>query len=292
MADEKNKISVAVIVVSFNTVDLTRKALLALQASTVLPAMIMVVDNNSTDGSVGMVKGEFPEIELIESGENLGFARANNLALSKVAQEKYVWLLNSDTETDPRTLEQLFNYMENYPQTAGIVPQLVYPDGSWQSVGGYFPNWRNVLYYLLPLGYFLPKKIKMNLKSIALYPQEVPEAGVDLDYITGAAAFFRKSSLDQVGFLGEEYFMYFEETDLCWRLRQAGLELRAIKTDQVMHVYGGSFKKKHDPKRLRIFLESLEIFVRKNYPKWQVLVIVLEVKLFGGLSITLKSLKK
>lgn len=283
---------VSVVIVSFNTIDLTKNALLALGNSFVLPSQVIVVDNASTDGSVEMIKNDFPEVVLIESKENLGFAKANNLAIKEFAKEPFIWLLNSDTRAGNKTLGQLYDFMVNNPKIGAVEPSLVYPDGSMQSVGGYFPGILNTLLYLLPFTYLLPFGIKKRLKTIAFLPQSIPDNGIKLDYLTGAAIFLRRNILDEVGLLGEDYFMYFEETDLCWRIKRAGFDLMAIKTDPVMHVYGGSYKSKTDQKRLQIFLKSLQIFVNKNYFGIKKYLILVEVYLFGQFSIFIKGLKK
>lgn len=288
----RNKIPAAIIIVSYNTCDLTRDALKALYLSSVLPNQIIVVDNASTDGSIGMVKKEFPEVILIENKQNLGFAKANNLAIKEYVKEPFIWLLNSDTKAGNKTLEQLYDFMVNNPKIGAVEPSLVYPDGSNQSVGGYFPGILNTLLYLLPFTYFAPFGIKKRLKTIAFLPQPISDVGVKLDYLTGAALFLRKEVLDKAGLLGEEYFMYFEETDLCWRIKRAGFDVVAIKTEPVMHIYGGSYKSKTDPERLKIFLQSLSLFVRKNYSGVKKYFILGEVYLFGKLSIFIKGLKK
>lgn len=278
---------VSVIIVSFNTKYLTEAALKALFGSSALPAEVIVVDNNSLDGSADMVAEKFPQVKLIKMKDNLGFAKANNLAI-KQASQPFIWLLNSDTETGKRSLEQLLDFMESNGEVGALEPSLVYPNRQWQSVGGYFPNFWNVLGYLLPFGFILPKGWKKKARRIALYPQELPDGGVELDYATGAACFLRKAALDQAGLLGEDYFMYFEETDLCWRLKKVGWKIKAIPTDPVMHVYGGSFKTKRDPKRLNEFLRSLKIFVKKNYQPLKAWPIVALVDLLGGVSVWFK----
>jgi GT2 family glycosyltransferase len=141
----KNRLPISVIIVSFNTKDLTRKALSALYNSSKLPEQVIVVDNDSKDSSVEMIKAEFPQVILIESKENLGFAKANNRALRDVANQTYVWLLNSDTETGRDSLEQLYEYVEAHKEVGAVEPQLVYPDGSLQSTGGFFPAFATYL---------------------------------------------------------------------------------------------------------------------------------------------------
>lgn len=288
----QNKLPVSVIIVSFNTKDLTRKALRALYNSGKLPEQVIVVDNGSKDGSAEMVKQEFPQALVIASQENLGFAKGNNLGIKQLATQPYIWLLNSDTETGRNSLEQLAAYMENHMEVGALGPQMVYPNQELQSAGGFFPSIANVFYYLFPVAFFLPKSWRKKLRSIAVFPQPIPAQGMDLDYITGAAALLRRSALDQAGLMPEDYFMYFEETDMCWRMKKAGWKMRAINVEPVMHVYGGSFKTKHDPRRLKLFQESLAKFVRKNYAGWKKFVILAEIFLFGRSSIFLKRLKE
>lgn len=282
----------SVIVVNWKTPDLTCKALAALYHSTVMPEQVIMIDNASGDETVERVRREFPDVVVLENQENVGFAKANNQAIRTVVNQPYVWLLNSDTETGAHSLEQLAAYVESHPRVGAVGPQLVYPTRAWQSVGGFFPTPLNVLYYLIPFTWFLPAAWRRRLHSIALYPQPIPEAGLALDYVTGAAVLLRRSALSEVGLLAEEYFMYFEETDLCWRLHQAGWERRVIPTEPVMHVYGGSYKTAFDPRRLRRMLDSLQLFVNKNYRGARRFVISAEVKIIGPLSLMIKRLKK
>ena len=109
--------------------------------------------------------------------------------------------------------------------------------------------------------------------------------------MTGAASLLRRKALDEVGLMPEDYFMYFEETDMCFRMKKAGWQVKAIDCEPVMHVYGGSFRTKHDSRRLSLFQESLVMFVKKNYTGLKKSIILLEVFLFGRLSILLKGLK-
>ncbi len=249
-----------------------------------------MVDNNSADGSVEMLKNNFPQVKLIINKQNVGFAKANNQAI-KMSSQAFVWLLNSDTETGVRSLENLFEFMIQNDRVGALGPTLVYPDKSLQSVGGFFPTFFNVFGYLFSIGFFLSEGLKKKMKRIALYPQKLPKCGLPLDYVTGAACFLRKEALEKAGLLGEDYFMYFEETDLCWRLKKQGWEIMAIDTDPVIHVYGGSFVSKRDPKRLLVFLGSLNKFVAKNYSWNRAFPILLLVSLFGKISVYLKSIR-
>ncbi len=284
--------TVAAIVVSFNTKDLTLAALRALTRSSILPSRIIVVDNASTDGSGEAIQAQFPQVELIRWTENKGFAKANNHALSLLTSETYAWLVNSDTEVHPDTLSTLIAYAEAHPHVAMLGPTMMYPDGSPQSIGGYFPSVCNVLRYLLPVTTLLPPYIRGSLHDMALYPQRDTYIDMPIDYVTGAACFLRRSALQKAGVLGEQYFMYFEETDLAWRLKKQGYVVLALRTPPVMHVYGGSYKRAHDKKRLEQFLESLVVFVKTNYTGVRRIAILFLVRLLGPFSIMLRSLKQ
>lgn len=285
-------VPVSVIIISYNTKTYTRNALTALFASNVNPAQVIVVDNASTDGSDDMVEKEFSNVQLIRSKENIGFAKANNIVIKKYVNQPYVWLLNSDTETGEKTLQELYEYLEAHPHVAAVGPQLVYPDGTLQSVGGGFPRFWNVFLYLFPVLWLVPLRFRRSLNTIAWLPQPLLREGKKIDYATGASLMLRKSALDNVGLLGEQYFMYFEETDLCFRLWRSGKEVHVVDTEPVMHVYGGSFKRKHAPDRLKYFLDSLVIFVQtyyRGFSKWSILCLV---RLGGSFSIRVKSLRK
>ncbi|KKR34539.1 MAG: Glycosyl transferase family 2 [Candidatus Magasanikbacteria bacterium GW2011_GWA2_40_10] len=187
--------------------------------------------------------------------------------------------------------DQIIGLCANLPHSGAVGPQLVYPDGSLQSVGGFFPTPLNVFLYLFPVTKLLPHVFKPKIKQIGLFPQVIPENGLELDYVTGAAIFLRKKALDGIGLMSEDFYMYFEDTDLCLRLGRAGWKCVVINCDPVMHVYGGSFKTRYDKSRLRITLDSLVLFVKKHYSGWTRHVMIAEVYLFGSLSLLIKRFK-
>ncbi len=287
----EKKLPITVVISTYKTREVGLRALDALYKSTPLPEQVIVIDNDSQDGSVEAYRQAFPQATYVVNAKNLGFAGSNNRAMREYATQPYIWLLNSDTETGVHSLEQLHQYMVSNPKVASVGPQLVYPNGAYQSVGGYFPTPLNVFLYLFPVTKILPASIKRKLKQIALTPQSISEEGIKLDYVTGAAILLRKSALDEVGLLAEDFYMYFEETDLCLRLHRAGWECVVINTEPVMHVYGGSFKTAYDQRRLQIMLDSLVIFIKKNYSGWRRAVMLAEVALFGKLSLRIKQLK-
>lgn len=282
---------VSVIIGTYKTKEVAFKALAALFASASLPEQVIVIDNNSGDGTIEFLRGTFPQVEYVQNEKNLGYAGSNNRAMREFATQPYIWLLSSDTETGAHSLEQLYEYMESHPKVGAVGPQLVYPDGSLQSVGGFFPTPLNVFLYLFPITKLLPHVFKKKIKQIGLSPQIIPENGLELDYVTGAAILLRKKSLDDIGLMSEDFYMYFEDTDLCLRLGRAGWKCVVINCDPVMHVYGGSFKTRYDKRRLKITLESLALFVKKHYSGWKRYATLLEVRLLGPVSLLIKRLK-
>lgn len=289
MNTKTKTMSVSLVIVNWNTPALTCAAIASVRQGSVVPAEIIVVDNGSGDGSVETIQQQFPSITVVGLNENLGFAKANNFAIREHATQPYVWLLNSDTEVGAHSLEELVQFLDDHDGVGAVGPQLVYPDGSLQSVGGYFPTVPNVKRYLLPVGVLLPAPLRARLHNIGLAPQPFPKEGREIDSVTGAALLLRKKALDEVGLLGEEYFMYFEEMDLCKRLALAGWKRVVIGCDPVMHIAGGSFQKKEDPERLRYFLESLVVFTNKWYRGPRRWGVVFLVRVLGPFSIWLKS---
>lgn len=280
-------VPVSVIIVSFNTKDLTRKALEALFRSDAQPKQVIVVDNASSDGSADMVRAEFPNVTVVSNAENKGFAEANNQGLA-LTDQPYVWFLNSDTETGIKTLGQLVEYMEVYPRIGAVGPQLVYPNGSLQSVGGFFPTTINVFLYFIPIHKLLPDRIVRKLRLIGVSPQLIPKDGLNIDYATGAALFVRKKAVDRVNGFPTHYFMYFEETDLCYRLQQNGWEIKVIDVEPVMHVAGGSYKTQYDRRRLKAFISGLRTFTRTNYRGVKKMFILTECAFLASISMFLK----
>lgn len=194
-----------------------------------LAAEIFVVDNASTDGSPAMVRERFPQVRLIENAENIGFARANNQAIRQ-SRGHYVLLLNSDTEVYPGALSLMFAFMAKHPQAGGCGPRLLNADGSLQE---------SCQPMLTPGREFWRLIFLERLWQQATYCQ----AGWDMltprpvEVIKGACFLLRRTALQQVGLLDEQYYIYTEEVDLCYRLLQSGWELWWVPPALVKH-YG------------------------------------------------------
>lgn len=264
MNESIKKNFVTVIIVSYNTRVLTCNALRSLYQSSVLPDQIIVIDNASIDGTVEAIEKDFPAVEVIKNKINRGFAAANNQGIEK-AQGTFIWLLNSDAEVGNKSLEQLISYMRQNTDVGVSSPYLVYPNKKPQSVGGFFPSFFNILMWFFPLYILLPARICKKMRLLAIPPISLDKTAIELDYVTGAAFFARRSALASTGPLSERFFMYFEETDLCFRLKQEGWRICAVSADPVMHIGGGSFSHKRDIRRLLLFIKSMRIFIAMHY---------------------------
>jgi hypothetical protein len=217
---------------------------------------VWVVDNVSTDGSAQMVRARFPWVRLVENQENIGFARANNQAIRE-SQGHYVLLLNPDTEVKPGALETLVRFMEIHSQASAVGPQLLNPDGALQPSCHPAPTLPRELWRLFHLDKLWP---------YALYPMNEWDPSVPrrVDVLQGACLLLRRTALDQVGLFDEDYFMYSEEMDLCYRLGQAGWCLYWAPEAKVIHYGGQSTRQVAMDMFLRLYQSKL-LYFRKHH---------------------------
>lgn len=247
----------SIVIVSWNTKELLKACLRSVYEYPLnQPFEVWVVDNKSKDDTVTMVRAQFPQVELIASEENLGFAGGNNRAIPHCRGE-YILLLNPDTEVKPDALNELLAFMESQPKAGAAGSRLLNADGSLQPSCHPRPTlsrefWR--MFYLdaiMPYGSYDMKKWDMT------QPREV-------DVLMGASLLLRKTALDKVGLLDEGYFMYSEEVDLCYRLQKAGWYLYWVPQSQVVHYWGQSAKQVLAEMFLQLYKGKLRFF-RKHY---------------------------
>ena len=233
---------IAVAIVNWNTRDLLRACLRSVLVED--PAEIVVADNGSLDGSIEMVRGEFPSVTVVVSPENPGYGAASNRAIARCTAE-YIVLLNSDTELRPGALRALGDYLGAHPRAAVLGPRLLNPDGTLQASCFPFPR------PLLPL----MKRRTSRFRHDRSEP--VP-------WVVGAALAVRRTAFEGIGGFDESYHMYFEEVDLCYRLRKAGWETHFTPAAEVIHVIGASTQQRRAEMLLRTRLSSLEFFRRHH----------------------------
>jgi N-acetylglucosaminyl-diphospho-decaprenol L-rhamnosyltransferase len=268
----------AIIIVNWNTRDLLAQCLESLLISRLsssvpgLRSSVFVVDNASSDGSTQMLRERFPQVHLIENQENLGFARANNQALRQSpspfgrgvrgegqgeGQQDFVLLLNPDTLVHPGALEALTRFMLDHPHCGAAGARLLNPDGTPQISAYPFPTllrefWR--LFHLdarYPLSCYPPSRWKTDISQ-------------EVDSVQGAVLLLRQQTLDQVGLLDEDYFIFSEEVDLCQRIKSAGWEIYWLPGAEVIH-YGGQSTRQVAPQMFLELYRGKVLYFRKRH---------------------------
>lgn len=250
---------ISVIIVNYNTKDYLRDCLRSLQDDPDAPSLeVIVVDNGSRDGSAAMVRGEFPSVVVVENGANLGFAKANNIALRRM-RGRTALLLNSDTLVKPGALRRMLDVLDARPDVGALGPRLLNRDGSLQRSCYRFPApgraFRDQLFVTALLA---------NHPRWGDYRRWAHDRERGVDFVIGAALLIRAEVLAEVGLLDESFFMYAEETDLCFRIRRASHRVLFTPEAEVVHYGGGSGKSMPD----RVFAEfsaGQRRFYEKHY---------------------------
>ena len=200
-----------------------------------LTIQTIVVDSGSQDGSVAMVREEFPDVTLIASQDNVGFAKGNNLGFAE-ANGRYVLLLNPDAVVVGDALSVMVDTLVAQPNIGALGPQLLNPDGSVQSSRRRFPTFATGLFESTWLEGVAPTSV---LDSY--YMTDLPEdRASDVDWVTGACIMAPQKVIEEVGGLDEGYFMYSEELDWCRRIKEAGWRVVYDPAAQVIHYVGQS----------------------------------------------------
>jgi GT2 family glycosyltransferase len=255
-----SSVDLSIVIVSWNTRDLLRRCLESVRAEIALlpteATEIIVVDNASSDGTGAMVKDEFPEVLVLENARNAGFAAANNQGL-RCAHGSLVLLLNPDTEFHPGALGTLLRFMEATPMAGAAGACLVNPDGSLQRSAYPMPTLGREIWRLFHLD---------RLRRLTAYPLETMDPGRAhaVDVAQGASLMLSRRALEEVGPLDEDYFMYTEEVDLCYRLKSAGWGIYWLPGAKVLHWGGQSTRQLRAEMFLRLY-ESKILFFRKHY---------------------------
>ncbi|MBI4090909.1 MAG: glycosyltransferase family 2 protein [Candidatus Komeilibacteria bacterium] len=262
---------ISIIIVSWNVRDLLHRCLLSIEKDGArLSHEVIVVDNNSTDGSQDLVRARHPGAHLIALDSNRGFATGNNIGLRR-ARGRYVFFLNPDTEVVSGALAGLARYLDEHADVAMIAPMLTNPDGSYQE--GQVRRDPHILPEILTV-------LKINHLTRSLAPFRAyyradfdPTREQDVEQIMGAAMFVRRSAIDRIGAFDERFFLWFEEVDLCLRFRNAGERIRFVPSFRVVHHGGKSFSKRQPYERQLIHNRSRTYFFRKHHGPLQAWVL-------------------
>jgi GT2 family glycosyltransferase len=233
---------------------------------------VILVDNGSQDGSGSEVRKVFPSVHVIQNDQNLGFAKAANQGLRK-ASGRYALLLNPDTEVKPETFERLVSFMDAHWDVGITGAQLLNSDGSKQNSIASFPSLVTELLNKSLLRWLFPKKFPGKERDFS-EPLEV-------DSVIGACMMVRRDAWDQVGLLDEDYFLFLEETDWCYRLKRVGWKIYHVPQAEIYHFQGKSAEVEKKRSRVEYFRSRYHFF-KKNRGGLQctILLIGLIARLF------------
>ena len=257
-------ILLSVVIVNYNVCYFLEQALLSVRRATEKlgrPVEVFVVDNNSVDGSVAMVRARFPEVILIANEDNPGFSKANNQAL-RVARGRYVLLLNPDTVVEEDTFRLCCKFMDEHPRCGGLGVKMLDGQGKFlpESKRG-LPTPMVAFYKIFGLARLFPKSRRFGRYHLGfLSPDETHE----IEVLSGAFMLMRQAALAEVGLLDEDYFMYGEDIDLSYRLRQGGWQNYYYPGTRIIH-YKGESTKRTSVNYVFVFYRAMVIFARKHF---------------------------
>jgi GT2 family glycosyltransferase len=236
---------------------------------------VIVVDNGSQDGSGLEVKRTFPTVHVIQNEKNLGFAKAVNQGLQK-ASGRYMLLLNPDTQVKHGAIERLMSFMDAHPKAGISGVQLLNSNGSKQNSVANFPSLATELLNKSLLRWLSPEKFPGKERS---YP-----GPVNVDSVIGACMMVRRDAIEQVGLMDEDYFLFLEETDWCYRMKRAGWEIYHVPDAEVYHFQGKSAEQAKKRARVEYFRSRYHFF-KKNRGNLQWFILLVGVLIRLGLEL-------
>lgn len=270
---------ISVIIVNYNVKEFLRGTLVSVERALAhgkLEGEIFVVDNNSADDSVEMVREEFPHVHLLAQNVNLGFGKANNLAAHQATGD-YILLLNPDTIVGEDTLQTMVAFMKANPDTGLSGCKLLNADGSFQDPcrRGFPTPWASFT-KLFGLSKLFPKSKLFSQYYLSYLP--IDET-YEVDAVSGAFMFLSRAAWEATGGFDEAYFMYGEDLDLCYRVKKAGFKVFYVPTTATIHFRGESTKRSAI-NEVQVFYDAMHIFVKKNYGASRLFALTLRLGIF------------
>jgi GT2 family glycosyltransferase len=251
-----------VVIVNYNVQHFLEQCLHSVRkASKNVATEIFVVDNNSVDGSVMMVKSKFPEVQLIENKKNTGFSFANNQAM-RIAKGEYVLLLNPDTVVEEDTFEKVIAFMDTHPDAGGLGVKMLDGKGNFlpESKRG-LPTPAVAFYKIFGLSRLFPRSRTFGRYHLGFLDKDKTN---EVEILSGAFMLMRKAALDKVGLLDETFFMYGEDIDLSYRLILGGYKNYYFPETRIIH-YKGESTKKSSVNYVFVFYKAMVIFANKHF---------------------------
>jgi GT2 family glycosyltransferase len=257
-------LKLSVIIVNYNVKHFLEQCLFSVfKALKNMEAEVFVVDNNSVDGSVQLIKQKFPQVNLIVNTNNTGFSVANNQAI-KLAKGKYVLLLNPDTVVQEDTFDKTVAFMDNHPDAGGLGIKMLDGKGNFlpESKRG-LPTPSVAFYKIFGLAKVFPGSRKFGQYHLTFLDKEHNH---EVDILSGAFMLMRKEALDKVGLLDETFFMYGEDIDLSYRITKGGYKNYYFAESSIIH-YKGESTKKSSVNYVLVFYKAMAIFAKKHFSK-------------------------
>ena len=268
--------SLSVIIVNYNVCDFLKQAIASVQkACSTLDAEIIVVDNDSADGSVEMVVSSFPDVTLIRNTQNIGFSRANNQAI-KISRGEFIVLLNPDTLVSEDSFSVMINFLREHPDAGAVGCQILHPNGKFaRESRRAFPTPFVAFCRVAGLSTLFPQSKIFGQYNMSYLPvDEVAE----VDALSGSCMMVRRKALLESGprftgsddvpdtprLLDEEFFMYGEDLDWCYRIQKAGWKIFYTPDTQIIH-YKGESTRKGELRYVKLFYGAMVRFSRKHF---------------------------
>ncbi len=286
-------VKLSIIIVNYNVKHFIEQCLHAvLNAGRNTSFEVFVVDNNSVDGSVQLIKDKFPTVKLIENKRNTGFSVANNQAI-RLSRGEYVLLLNPDTVVQEDTFEKVIHFMDAHPEAGGLGVKMLDGKGNFlpESKRG-LPTPAVAFYKIFGLTFLFPYSKKFGQYHLSYLDNDKIH---EIDVLSGAFMFMRKSVLEKTGLLDEDYFMYGEDIDLSYRIKLAGYKNYYFPETRIIH-YKGESTKKSSVNYVFVFYKAMIIFAQKHFSQRHAklfsVLIHLAIYLRAGLAIAIRFVKK
>jgi len=251
---------ISIIIVSYNTKDLLKDCLDSIvNNTTAVPYEIIIMDNGSTDNTRGMVRNLYPLATFIENDQNAGFAVANNQA-SRIAGGEYILFLNSDTIICHEAIRLMYEHLKDNTDVGIVGPKILDRD--------HHPTRSYMRFFNIKMLFLGSKYLSLfiDTNQYQMHYKTYDYSAIrDVPWISGACMMMKKQIFEESGCFDENYFLYFEDMDLCLQVRKSGYKISYLPSAEIIHLFGGSSLSSSD-KIKNLHINSLLYYIKKNHP--------------------------
>ncbi len=265
---------ISIIIVNYNVKEFVLNLISSIEKSSKnLAVEVIIVDNASSDGSVELIRNRFPNVKLIVNSENIGFGKANNQGI-EIAKGKFILFLNPDTVLKEDTLHKMVDFLNSNPKIGMATCKVLNPDGSLQLAcrRSYPTPWVSFT-KIAGLSKIFPKSKIFAQYNLTYLPEN---ATYEVDAISGSFMFLKREILDKVKGFDSDFFMYGEDLDLCYRVRENGYKIFYFYETEIIH-YKGESTKRSNIDETRVFYNAMSLFVEKHFSSSFLVKIILKV---------------